>query len=85
MTNPAPRLRTAVRALRALMLALLAVYVILLTPPLGRLQGHWSAPRDLGLVTAALVLVVVLMVMRAVLVPDERVAWACLAAAVGCW
>jgi len=67
MTRLAPRLATAMRVLQALMLTLLAAYVILLTPPLQGLQRHWSEPRDLWLGTAILVLAVVVTAMRAAL------------------
>ena len=81
----APRPRVTLRVLVALMLALLAVEVAWLTPPVGALQSHWSTPRDLWLATAVLVLSVVITVMRAVLVPHERAAWICFAAAIACW
>ena len=73
------------RVLQLLMLCLLGVYVILLAPPLGGNPRHWSAPRELWLFSATLALAVIVTGLRAVLVPDERVAWACIAAAGACW
>jgi diguanylate cyclase (GGDEF)-like protein len=77
--------RVTLRVLQALMLALLAVEVVTLTPPVGGLQSRWSGPRDLWLATAVLLVSAVITAMRAVLVPHERAAWACFAAAGGCW
>src|SRR5664280_572184 len=85
MIEVAPRTWATVRVLRALLLALLAVEIVVLTPPLGGFQSHWSGPRDLWLGTAVLLLSVVITAMRAVLVPPERAAWACFAAATACW
>jgi diguanylate cyclase len=79
------RQRATLRVLLALMLGLLAVEVAVLTPPVRGLQSHWSAPRDLWLATAVLVLSVVITAMRGVLIPHERAAWLCLAAAGTCW
>jgi diguanylate cyclase (GGDEF)-like protein len=81
----APGQRATLRVLQTLMLGLLAVEVVVLTPPVGGLQSHWSGPRDLWLATVVLLLSVVITAMRAVLVPHERAAWACFAAAGGCW
>jgi len=78
-----PQLRTQARALQGIMIALLAVYVILLITPLG--SARWSAPRDLWLTTAVLVLGITACAMRAVLVAKERAAWICFAAAAACW
>ena len=85
MIEVAPRTWATVRVLRALLLALLAVEIVVLTPPLGGFQSHWSGPRDLWLGTAVLLLSVVITAMRAVLVPPERAAWVCFAAATACW
>jgi diguanylate cyclase (GGDEF)-like protein len=81
----APGLRATVRALQALMLALVGLQVVVLTPPVGGLQTHWNSPRDLWLATAVLVLSVVVTATRAVLVRPERAAWACISAAAACW
>jgi diguanylate cyclase (GGDEF)-like protein len=67
------------------MLAVLIVYVVLLTPVFGSgLDGRSGTVRDALMITV-LVLAVVITAMRAVIQPEERAAWACLAAAGACW
>lgn len=71
--------------LQTLMVVLIAVYIGLLSPTLTGFSGRWSAPRDLWLVTAVMVLAVIIMTLRALLLPATRAAWACFAAAAACW
>jgi diguanylate cyclase (GGDEF)-like protein len=80
-----PRLRSVTRGLQALLLALVLLYVVLLAVPIPGFHAHWNPVRDLWLSTAALTLAVVLVAMRAVLVPAQRAAWACFAGAGASW
>lgn len=75
---------TAVRVLRWTLLLITVVYVSWLTPPLsGPADTHDF--RDLWLCTSVLVLATTVTGLRAVLVVDNRAAWACLSAASAFW
>ncbi|MDQ1495025.1 MAG: hypothetical protein QOG69_1508 [Actinomycetota bacterium] len=67
------------------MLLLLTIEIVMLTPPGGGRHGQWNAPRDLWLGCGVLALSVVVISMRAWLVPAERATWVCFAAATASW
>jgi diguanylate cyclase len=85
--GPAPRSSglAVVSWLRRLMLCGFAGYLAWLSVPIGGVHVHPNAVRDLCLAPAVFVLAVTLTLLRVVLVPGNRLAWACFALAGICW
>jgi diguanylate cyclase (GGDEF)-like protein len=79
------QLPAAVRWLRRCTLGALAVYVGWLHLPIPGVQSQPNDARDLWLASAVVVLTVVLIALRAVLVTENRLAWACFASGSACW
>ena len=78
------RIPTPVRVLRRALVVAAVVYLAWHLPPFAGAAGANQA-RDVWLDTAVLLMTVALTASRALLVPDNRVAWGCLGAASACW
>ena len=71
--------------IRRLMSCGFAAYVAWLSLPIATGHAHPNTVRDVWLAPAVLVLSVTLILLRVVLVADNRLAWACFAIAGSCW
>jgi diguanylate cyclase (GGDEF)-like protein len=82
---PSTGVPVAVSWIRCLTLCGLGGYVAWLSLPVAGAHAHLNTVRDLWLAPAVLVVSITLILLRAVLVADNRVAWACFAMAGSCW